>query len=113
MTNESMKKMHGASESVRRALVWAAGAAEALLLARLLARLLAARPDNPAIVALYAVTGPLIAPLSWLDLAQHRFGAVLELATLSSAILMPMIAYLLWAWLGGRAGATVGGRGSS
>ena len=37
------------------------GGAEALLLARLLARLLAARPDHPVFATLYALTAPLTA----------------------------------------------------
>lgn len=105
--------MHRSSEILRSALVWAAGAAEALLLARLLARLLAARPDSPTVAALYALTWPLVAPLSALDAAQRRFGAVLELSAIASAILMPVLAYLLWSWLGRRASATAGSGWSS
>ncbi|NNJ12593.1 YggT family protein [Chloroflexales bacterium ZM16-3] len=83
-------------------LAWLAGAVEALLLARLLARLLAARPDSPAFAALYAVTWPLVAPLSALDVTQRQFGAVLELSTLATAIIVPVGASLLWAWLATR-----------
>jgi hypothetical protein len=94
MTNDPAKKMHLRA----RIFVWAVGAAEALLLARLLARLLAARPDSPAFATLYLVTWPLVAPLAALDYPQRQFGAVLEIATLVMAILVPTIAYLLWIW---------------
>lgn len=85
-----------------RVLTWAAGAVEALLLARLLARLLAARPNSPAFAALYALTWPLVAPLSALDMGQPRFGAVLEISTLVAAVLVPVVAALLWIWLAPR-----------
>ncbi|MEI7768830.1 MAG: YggT family protein [Chloroflexales bacterium] len=88
--------------TLARALAWAAGAAEALLLARLLARLLAARPDSPAFAALYLATWPMVAPLSALDHAQRQFGAALEISTLTTAILVPAITYLLWTWLATR-----------
>ncbi|MBX0330349.1 YggT family protein [Oscillochloris sp. ZM17-4] len=88
--------------------MWLAGAAEALLLARLLARLLAARPDSPAVAALYAATWPLVAPLAALDQAQRQFGATLEISTLTIAILVPAGACLLWLWA-----ATRSARGSS
>jgi hypothetical protein len=82
--------------------LWAAflaGAAEALLLARLLARLLAGRPDNPALATLYVLTGPLVAPLARLDFDQPPFGAALELSTLTMATLVPVLAYLAWVLL--------------
>nr|WP_044199987.1 YggT family protein [Oscillochloris trichoides] len=66
----------------RRVFLVVLGAVEALLLARLVARILAARPDSPAFMLLYNLTAPLVAPLAWLDLHQPRFGAVLELSTL-------------------------------
>ncbi len=102
MTNDLPKKMHRRGTDLARSLAWIAGAAEGLLLARLLARLLAARPDSPAIMALYALTWPLVAPLAALDLAQRQFGAVLELSTLATAALLPLLAYLTWAWLATR-----------
>ncbi|HMQ33428.1 MAG TPA: YggT family protein [Chloroflexaceae bacterium] len=80
-------------------LIWAAGALEALLLARLLARLLAARPDNPAFALLYAITGPLVAPLRALDYDQPPFGAALEFSTLIMAICVPLLAYVAWVLL--------------
>ncbi len=83
-------------------LAWAAGALEALLLARLLARLLAARPDNPAFALLYAITGPLVAPLAALDYDQPPFGAALEFSTLVLASGVPLLAYLAWVLLARR-----------
>lgn len=107
MTNNKAKKMHGRATFVlARAVVWAAGAAESLLLARLLARLLAARPDSPAFATLYTLTWPLVAPLAWLDLQQRWFGATLELSTLAAAVLVPIAASLLWAWLSATGRAT-------
>jgi hypothetical protein len=100
MTNNSSKKMH--ARGMILALAWAAGAAEALLLARLLARLLAARPDSPSFAALYLLTWPLVAPLAGLDRAQRQFGAVLEISTLVAAALLPVIACLLGIWLATR-----------
>lgn len=79
------------------------GAYESLLLARLLARLLAARPDNPAIQALYALTDPLVGLLHPLDAQQPRFGAVLELSTLTLILLVPVFGYIVWR-LSGRYG---------
>jgi uncharacterized protein YggT (Ycf19 family) len=63
---------------------WACGAVAGLLLARLIVRLFAARPDNPAFDALLGLTAPLVAPLAALDALQPRFGAVLELSTLAA-----------------------------
>ncbi len=63
-----------------------------LLAARLLLRLLAARPSNPAVELLYGITGPLVAPLAALDARQPHFGAVLELSTLA---LLGLLALLL------------------
>lgn len=77
-----------------------AGAAGAILLARLLLRLLAARPDNPAVAMLYAVTAPFVAPLAWLDAGQPKFGAVLELSTL--ALILVVVGAGLVAWAVGR-----------
>lgn len=77
------------------------GAASALLLARLLVRLLAARPDSPSFELLLAVTWPLVAPLALLDRGQPQFGATLELSTLVMAIFVPVAGYLVWVLLGG------------
>jgi uncharacterized protein YggT (Ycf19 family) len=77
-------------------IAWGTGAIEALLLARLLARLLAARPDNPAVQALYWLTDLLVFPLRWLDAQQPQFGAVFELSTLAMALLVPLLGFALW-----------------
>lgn len=65
-----------------------AGAVLALLVARLMLRLLAARPDNAVFGALYAATWPLVALFAPLDAGQPRFGAVLELSTLAACALL-------------------------
>lgn len=100
MTNHPPKKMHGSPiNRIALAVAWLAGAVEALLIARLVARLLAARPDNPGVALLYQLTAPLVAPLAIIDAGQPPFGASLERATLVLIILIPLGAYLLWAWL--------------
>lgn len=76
------------------------GALGGLLTARLVLKVLAARPDNPAVMWLYTVTGPLITPLTVLDRAQPRFGAVLELSTLVTLIILLSLTALVWVWLG-------------
>jgi hypothetical protein len=80
------------------ALAGLVGLCEALLLTRLLARLLAARPDNPAIQALYHWSDPLVRPFKWIgiDSQQPMFGAVLELSTLMLAILVLVCGYFFW-----------------
>jgi hypothetical protein len=77
------------------------GASAALLLARLVLRLLAARPDNPVFQLFFAVTSP-PAPLALLDQGQPRFGAVLELSTL--ALLLAVIVLALAIARAGRRG---------
>lgn len=100
MTNNPPKKMHGSPrDRLALAMAWLAGAVEALLLARLVARLLAARTENPSVALLYQITAPLVAPLSGIDTGQPPFGASLERATLALLILIPLGAYLIWAWL--------------
>jgi uncharacterized protein YggT (Ycf19 family) len=93
-------KPHAATGRVSRylpqMLVYLAGVCETLLAARLLARLLAARPDNPAIQVLYTLTNPPVALLRALDSGQPRFGAVLELSTLTLLLLVPLVGYLGW-----------------
>jgi hypothetical protein len=108
MTTKPARKMHG-PRNWALALARAAGALEGLLLARLLA----ARPDNPSIELLYRISGPLVAPLAGLDLGQRQYGAVLELSTTALAIIVPPLAYLAWAWLGAASQATSAGRPSS
>lgn len=92
-----MKKFHiSCSSFVQLVAPWIVGVCEALLVARLLARMLAARPDNPLVQGLYALSRPLVQPLMFLDGAQPRFGAVLELSTLTAAIIVPLVSYLVW-----------------
>ncbi len=82
----------------RLATGWAllVGGVAGLLLARLVLRLLAARPDNPGITFIYQSTAPLVAPLQSLDAGQPRFGAVLELSTLTLLLGLAVVGYLLW-----------------
>lgn len=79
----------------RHIFAYGLGGIEALLLARLVLRLLAARPDNPSIQLVLGITAPLIAPLAGLDTAQPRFGAVLELSTLALFLLLAVIGLVL------------------
>jgi hypothetical protein len=79
--------------NLRHILTYALGAIEALLLARLVLRLMAARPNNPVVAALYAATAPR-GPLAALDAGQPRFGATFELSTLALFLLI-LIATLL------------------
>jgi hypothetical protein len=79
----------------RLIVVYILGGVEALLLARLALRLLAARPDNPTIAALYAVTAPLRAPLAALDAGQPRFGATLEFSTLALFLLLLIVSVIV------------------
>lgn len=91
-----MQKFRKDSVDYGLLLALCAGAVEALLLARLVARLLAARPDNPSIQLLYALTGPLAAPFAALNYDQPPYGAALEFGTLVMAIVVPAAAYLAW-----------------
>jgi uncharacterized protein YggT (Ycf19 family) len=84
----------------RHIVIYLLGGLQALLLARLLLSLLAARPDNPAFSALFVLTSPLVAPLRFLDAGQPRFGAVLELSTLALFLLLSVAAIVLWSVLG-------------
>jgi uncharacterized protein YggT (Ycf19 family) len=88
----------------RHIIAYLIGGAAALLLARLLLRLLAARPDNLFVQALFQATTPLIAPLAFLDAGQPRFGAVLEFSTLALFLLL-MIAGVALSRGGRRGGA--------
>ncbi|MBC8163096.1 MAG: YggT family protein [Roseiflexaceae bacterium] len=74
------------------------GALEALLLARIVLQLFAARPDNFAFATLLAVTAPLRTPLAALDAGQPRFGSTLELSTLAlCAAIGLFLAFAGWA----------------
>ncbi len=77
-------------------IAWGAGALEGLLLARLVARALAARPDNPAIMILYTFTDLFIIPLAWLNSDMPAYGAIIEHGTLLAAVLVPLAAYAIW-----------------
>jgi YggT family protein len=84
--------MHLYAFRARHIIAYILGGLIALLLARLILRLFAARPDNPIVGAVLAITTP---PrlLAALDAGQPRFGAVLEFSTLA------LIAVLLLAGL--------------
>jgi uncharacterized protein YggT (Ycf19 family) len=86
--------------NLRHILTYLLGGLGALLLARLLLSLLAARPDNPVFQALFGLTAPLVAPLRFLDAGQPRFGAVLELSTLALFLLLMVLALVVWGVLG-------------
>ena len=76
-----MRSTATTSFNARHIIASVLGAAAALLAARLVLRLVAARPDNPVFNALFAITTPpplLVA----LDREQPRFGATLEFSTL-------------------------------
>ena len=73
--------------SLRPTIVALLSAGAALLGARLLLRLLAARPDNPVLSVFFALTAPR-GPLAALDAGQPRFGATLELSTLALFLLI-------------------------
>jgi uncharacterized protein YggT (Ycf19 family) len=70
----------------------------AILLARLVLRLVAARPENPVFAAFFALTTP-PRVLAALDATQPRFGAVLEFSTLALIALL-LIVGLLFRQLG-------------
>lgn len=97
---EPVQRTHGTFSRV--VVGWFIGICEALLLLRLTARLFAARPSNPVIQMLYAVTDPVVRPLHSLDAQQPRFGAVLELSTMATALIIFVAGYMLWKRLGAR-----------
>jgi YggT family protein len=77
--------------NARTLFIWAIGALQGLLLARLVLRLFAARPDNPVVALLFSTTEVLRAPLAFLDAGQPQFGAVLELSTLVLLLVLPAL----------------------
>lgn len=89
----------------RRALLVVLASVEALLLGRLVALLLAARPNNPAVVWLYRLSEPLRLPLRVLDQGQPGFGARLEFSTLAAAVIVLVGGYLAWLALSRAAGS--------
>lgn len=105
MTKQPPKKIHHSGTNLAAiTIVWLAGLVEALLIARLVVRLLAARPSNPAFSLLYGVTDPMVTWLASLDYDQPPYGAALELSTLALACCVPLLAYLAWVLLSRREG---------
>jgi YggT family protein len=86
--------MHQNALYARHIIAYVLGGLTALLLARLLLRLFAARPDNPIIAALFTISMPPRA-LAALDAGQPRFGAVLEFSTLALIVLLLVAGLLL------------------
>lgn len=80
--------------SLRRIVAGLLGAVAALPLARLVLRLLAARPDNPVFQGLLAISTP-PAWLAALDRNQPRFGATLEFSTLALLLLVLVVGVLI------------------
>lgn len=100
MTMQPTQKIdYSGARLAASAVVWLAGLIEALLIARLVARLLAARPSNPAFTQLYGVTDPFVTWLAFLNYDQPPFGAVLEFSTLALAGCVPLVAYVAWVLL--------------
>lgn len=87
---------HATYRLLTRLTGWVVGAVGALLLARLLARLLAGRAENPVLHLLYKASDPLVAPLALLNAGQPHFGAVLEVSTLVALVLLLVIGYGAW-----------------
>ncbi len=86
--------MHQNRFLVRQTIAYVLGGITSLLLARLVLRLVAARPDNPIFAALFTITAPLPA-FAALDAGQPRFGAVLEFSTLTQIVLLLVASVLL------------------
>jgi hypothetical protein len=89
--------MHQNAFHARHIIAYTLGGICAILLARLVLRLVAARPENPIIAILFAITTPPRA-LAALDAAQPRFGAVLEFSTLALIVLLLSAGLLLRFW---------------
>ena len=89
--------MHQNALRLRHIGAYMLGGITALLLARVLLKLFAARPENAIVAALFAITGPLPL-LAALDAGQPRFGAVLEFSTLALIVLVLVAALLLRFW---------------
>ena len=86
--------MHQNALHVRHIVGYILGGITALLLARLVLRLFAARLDNPIFAAVLALTTPPRA-LTALDAGQPRFGAVLEFSTLALIVILLIAGLLL------------------
>jgi hypothetical protein len=76
--------------NLRHISAYAIGGLEGLLLARLVLRLFAARPDNLFVRVFLDATTPLLAPLASLDAGQPHYGAVLEISTLALLALLAL-----------------------
>ena len=86
--------MHQTALHARHNIAYILGGLTALLLVRLVLRLVAARPDNPIFAAVFTITTPPRA-LAGLDAGQPRFGAVLEFSTLTLIVLLLLAGLLL------------------
>jgi len=93
--------MHQHALRARHIIAYVLGGVIAILLARLVLRLVAARPDNPVFAAFFALTTPPRA-LAVLDAAQPRFGAVLEFSTLALIVLLLVVGLLFRRFWQGR-----------
>ena len=89
--------MHQNALHARHIIAYVLGGITAILLARLVLRLVAARPDNPIFTAFFAITTP-PRVLAALDAGQPRFGAVLEFSTLALIVLLLIAVLLLRFW---------------
>ena len=90
--------MHQNALRARHIVAYILGGLVALLLARLVLKLVAARPDNPIFAAVFSITTPPRA-LAALDAGQPRFGAALEFSTLALIVLLVVAGLLLrWLW---------------
>ena len=80
--------------NIRHMIASLIGGAAALLVARLVLRLLAARPGNLVFNTLYSLTAP---PrlLAFLDREQPRFGATLEFSTLVLVLILVALGLLV------------------
>ena len=96
MTKHSTEKFRSWQPIFYWGLVAVCGVLEGLLLARLVARLFAARAENAVVQGLYALTEPLRGLLLRLDANQPQFGAVLELSTLTLLVVIPLLGYGVW-----------------
>ncbi len=85
-----------------RLLLACAGGFWGLLVARLLFRLLAARPDHPVVAGVLGLTAPARALLAWLDAGQPAFGAVLELSTVVLVLVGGLVLLALRFWVARR-----------
>jgi hypothetical protein len=85
---------------IRHIVAYIIGGVEGLLLARLVLRLFAARPDNPFVHIFLDATAPLLAPLAFLDAGQPHYGAMLEISTLALIALVGLAGAIVRILLG-------------